>query len=44
MAELFHNCSHLIGCCGEQHPNILTFILGHNEVLQLFKLKFLTKI
>lgn len=24
--------NHILGLCGENHPSILTFILGHNEV------------
>jgi hypothetical protein len=39
MFEILHHCSHLIGCCGEPHPNFITFVLGHNEVIQLLRMK-----
>lgn len=32
MTELLHLVHHCTGLCGENHPSILTFLLGHNEV------------
>lgn len=32
MTEIIHNCSHLIGCCGEAHPNLITFLIGNDFI------------
>lgn len=29
---MIETCTHFIGLCGENHPSVLTFVLGHNEV------------
>ena len=46
MTEILHLCNHALGLCGETHPSAISFILGHNEAIQIshyiqyLKLKF----
>jgi hypothetical protein len=44
MEEIRHIISHLLGVCGDAHPNILTLLTGDVNFLtyiqQLIKLKF----
>jgi hypothetical protein len=44
MEEIRHIISHLLGGCGDAHPNILTLLAGDVNFLtyiqQLIKLKF----
>jgi hypothetical protein len=44
MEEIRHIISHLLGGCGDAHPNILTLLTGDVQFLtyiqQLIKLKF----
>lgn len=35
MTEIFHFCNHALGICGETHPSMISFILGHNESIQI---------
>lgn len=35
MTDLLHLCNHALGLCGETHPSAISFILGHNEAIQM---------
>jgi hypothetical protein len=43
MTELIHLLQHCTGFCGENHPSVLTFILGHTEIgnsINFLKLRY----
>ena len=45
MEEIRHIISHLLGTCGDTHPNILSLILGNTEFLNYIQhiIKWKTK-
>lgn len=35
---------HFFGICGDHHPSVLTFMVGHLEVFEYLKLKFFNQL